>query len=194
MTAPRVVGIDPSLTSTGLADSHGRTDRVRTKATDGTVIADVDRLNRIASAVASFVDLYQPDDDTYDLADLVVIEGPAYSRALGSGHHTAAGLWWLTVDRILRVDSDALVLVVPPNLRAMYATGKGTSGKDAVLASAIERLGIRGPFGSGAITGNDVADAAWLAALGARMLGHPIDDVPKTHTRALDKLALPTTA
>ncbi|GMA22268.1 hypothetical protein GCM10025864_44320 [Luteimicrobium album] len=36
------------------------------------------------------------------------------------------------------------------------------------------------------ITGNDEADALILAAMGARHLGHPIDDVPATHLAAMN--------
>lgn len=180
--SPRVVGIDLSLQSTGLADSHGNTLRVRTKATGGTLTADIDRLNRIAQSVADFVDLRDETVGTYNMADLVVVEGPSLGSTSGQ-QHTRGGLWWMAVDRIMRVEGD--VIVVPPTTRAMYATGKGNAGKDEVLAAAIKR------YPTFDITGNDVGDAVILAAIGMRMLGHPIDDLPKTHLRALTKLALP---
>lgn len=182
--SPRVVGIDLSLTSTGLADSHGTTLRIKPKPPAGDDLAgQIDRLNRICSDVAGFIDL-RDDDGTYDLADLVVIEGPAYSRALGAGFHGNAGMWWAAA-RVAWAASEGAVLIVPPNLRAMYATGSGSAGKDEVLAAAVRR------YPTFDITGNDVGDAVILAAIGARMLGHPIDDLPKTHLRALTKLALP---
>lgn len=179
--SPRVVGIDLSLTSTGLADSHGTTLRLKTSPTSG---ADATwethrRLRHIAREVTSFVDGYG-----YDLADLVVIEGPSLGSSTGQAH-TRGGLWWLTIDYILRADGSASILVVPPTTRAMYATGKGNAGKDEVLAAAIKRYPTLN------ITGNDVGDAVILSAIGARMLGHPIDDLPKTHLRALTKLSLP---
>lgn len=181
---PRVVGVDLSLTSTGLADSHGVTLRVRTKAPAGDDLpGQIDRLNQICVDVAGFIDM-SDGDGSYDLADLVVIEGPAYSRGLGAGFHGNAGLWWSAV-RVAWAASEGAVLIVPPNLRAMYATGKAGAGKDEVLAAAVRR------YPTFNVTSNDTADAVILAAIGARMLGHPIDDLPKSHLRALDKLSLP---
>ena len=183
----RVVGVDLSLTSTGLADNRGRVDRVQTKSLPSTAaVGDVlDRIHRIVTAVETFARMSDGADGRYaaDLADLIVVEGPSYAST-GGQQHTRGGLWWVAVGTL---DSIGSVLVVPPSSRAMYATGKGTSGKDAVLAAAIRR------YQAVDITGNDVADATILAAIGARLLGHPIDDLPKTHLRALDKLRLPAT-
>lgn len=79
------------------------------------------------------------------------------------------------------------LLVVTPAQLKTYATGKGNASKDAVLAAAVKR------YPAWDITGNDVADAVVLMAIGSRLLGHPIEaSLPQTHLRALDKLALPT--
>lgn len=186
MSAPRVIGIDPSLTSTGLADSLGNSRRVQipnNRIAGNELLDDHNRIERIALAVTDFA--------TALPADLVVIEGPAFSRSNGHAH-TRAGLWWLIVDRLISGPGqdgrplDLPVMVVPPTCRAMYATGKGNAGKDQVLAAAIKR------YPSFEVTGNDVADAVILAAIGARLLGHPIEEsLPQTNMRALDKLALP---
>lgn len=40
-------------------------------------------------------------------------------------------------------------------------------------------------------TGNDEADALVLAAMAHRHLGHPIDELPKTHLAAMDKIRWP---
>ena len=188
--SPRVAGIDLSLASTGLADNRGRVDRVQTKSSgaDATVSDVLRRLHRIVAEVQAFATLGADLDGTKfpaDPADLVVIEGPAYGTRRQGGEHVRAGCWWLVADRL--TDWGLPILVVPPSVRAMYATGKGNASKDAVLAAAIKR------YPAWDITGNDVADAVVLAAIGARLLGHPIDDLPKTHLRALDKLRLPAT-
>lgn len=182
MSAPRVAGIDLSLTSTGLADSQGRVDTVTPKRRGDTLTDEVKRIRTIAEEVVHWA---SGNGDDIDEADLVVVEGPAFSRT--SGHaHTRGGLWWVTVCDLVALGFP--ILVVGPTQRAMYATGVGSASKDTVLAAAIRR------YPSHDITGNDVGDAVVLAAIGARMLGHPIDgDMPKTHLRALAKLALPTT-
>ncbi len=183
-----MVGVDLSLTSTGLADNRGRAQRVRTKACDG-VPATVRRLATISREVHSFATMTAGEDGVdgpryaADPADLVVIEGPSFASTSGQ-QHTRGGLWWSVVDALHWADLP--ILVIPPTTRAMYATGRGNAGKDEVLAAAIKR------YPKWDITGNDIADATILAAIGARLLGHPVDDVPKTHLRALAKVALPT--
>ena len=187
----RVVGIDLSLASTGLADNRGRVQRVQTKGHASDSIADVlRRFNHISLEVVTFATMGMSDPGTgsryavADPADLAVVEGPAYSRGAMGGQHSRAGLWWLVAERL---DICGIpILVVPPTTRAMYATGKGNSGKDAVLAAAIKR------YPAWDITGNDIADAAILASIGSRLLGHPVEDsLPQANLRALDKLTLP---
>ena len=187
--APRVVGADLSLTSTGLADSRGRTDRVRTKPSSD-VPATVRRLASISRNVHSFATMTAGEDGVdglryaADPADLVVVEGPSFAST-GGQQHTRGGLWWSVVDALHW--SDLPILVVPPTVLKTYATGKGNAGKDEVLAAVVKR------YPAWDVTGNDIADAVVLAAIGARLLGHPVDDLPKTHLRALAKVTLPTT-
>jgi crossover junction endodeoxyribonuclease RuvC len=115
-------------------------------------------------------------------ADLVVVEGPSYAST--SPHtHDRAGLWWLVVGRLLNCGHR--VAIAPPSSRAKYGTGKGNAGKDLVLASVVRR------YPDVEVTGNDEADALLLAAMGARRLGAPIDDLPKTHLAALSGVAWP---
>lgn len=185
---PRVVGLDLSLTSTGIAlpfqaddgtwtvDAH----RVRSKGKkDDTLYQRHTRLVGIASGIQKQI----PTD-----AVLAVIEQPAYSRT--TGHmHDRSGLWWLVVDMIR---SWGLPLAeVSPSSRVKYALGKGggkDTGKDNVLAAAINR------YPGMAITGNDVADAVLLAAMGLDHLGHPPAEVPKLHRAALDAVTWPEVA
>src|SRR5699024_11195412 len=75
------------------------------------------------------------------------------------------------------------MLFVSPNTLKKFATGKGNSGKPAMLAEAIKRLGFDGH------DDNEV-DALWLYALGRHVTGNPIVDLPQTHLAALDKLDL----
>ena len=184
---PRVVGVDLSLTSTGLADSQGRVERVQTKATDGDLRSDLRRQNTIINAALDFVCGVSGGGR----ASLVVIEGPAYGTRRQGGEHARAGCWWRLVDRLMPSIAGEgwlySVVVATPAQRAMYATGVGNASKDKVLAAAIRR------YPAWDITGNDVADAVVLAAIGARLLGHPVEEsLPQSHLRALAKLALPT--
>lgn len=111
-------------------------------------------------------------------ADLVVVEGPAYGSGTGSVHDRA-GLWWLVVGRLTGAGLN--VVEVPPSSLKRYATGKGNAGKDQVLAATIDRYRHHVQ-----VTGNDVADALILAAMGCHWTGQPIEDnLPKTHQAAV---------
>ena len=176
----KIVGLDLSLASTGIASvvpgavTPVLVDRVQTKPHGDDLAARRERLSVLRRNIAAWT----------RYAHLVVVEGLAYASR--SPHATErAGLWWLIVDDLLA--RDAPVAIVPPSTRAKYATGKGNSPKDAVLAAVIRR------YPDADITGNDEADALILAAMGARALGCPVDELPKTHLDAMAKVAWPNT-
>lgn len=182
-----VVGIDSSLTSTGLVrlrggylDGTASVHRVRSKAAGNAIAARVDRLDGIAGEIVRFVQS--------EPTDLVVIEGPAYGTAGKSGSmHDRSGLWWLVVYSLTR--SGFRVLEVPPSSRIKYATGVGggpNGSKDAVLTAVVRR------YPQFEIIGNDQADALLLAVMGRRLLGSPVElTLPQANLAALDKLSLP---
>jgi len=182
-----VVGVDLSMTSTGLAHavngSLTANRRVQSKGSKGdTLLSRHLRLQQISDNVLGWV---------ADLApSLVVVEAPSFGSQTGS-QHDRSGLWWLVVAALH--DAGFPVAQVPPNTRATYATGKGNAGKDAVLASVLRRYEQPGsPFYL--IDGNDVADATVLAAMGSRWAGVPIEDsLPQTHLRAMDGAEWPET-
>lgn len=195
----RIVGLDLSLTSTGIATVQawpGRLDaesgvpqprrpdvslrRVISKAPtrrrgDPPPALGVrsHRLRRVAGSIITAA----------TGADLVVVEGPSYDSS-GAGTWDRAGLWWLIVARLTGAGLN--VVEVPPASVKMYALGKGGGagiGKDEVLAAVIRRY-----LPVVEVPGNNEADALILAAMGARFTGHPIepDGLPQTHLRAMN--------
>lgn len=172
-----VVGLDLSLTSTGIAVIAdgvppwcGTIESVGTDNDSWTTRHH--RLVNISNRILAPI----PE------GALVVLEAPAYSRNTGKSHDRS-GLWWMMYD--LLASTTRTVLPVLPNTRAKYATGKGNAGKDAVLAAAVRR------YSDIDITGNDTADAVVLMAIGCRLIGQPIDDpMPALNLSALDKLNL----
>ena len=172
----RIVGLDLSLTATGVAIVSSRV-TVHTVTSKGSKDATLDqRAERLAGLVGDT--LYGARCGALGVkADLVVIEQPAFSRTTGH-HHDRSGLWWLVVDA-MRVNSFPVVEVTPSGLKK-YATGRGNAGKDEVLLAVARR------FPDVEVTNNNEADALVLAAMGARYLGRPIDDMPKSHLTALD--------
>lgn len=159
-----VAGVDPSLSSTGVAILDAGELRVlRIQSRPGerrTLVAQVGRLRdmtrriRVAVADASPV--------------LVVMEGPAYGVSENQAHYLA-GFWWRLASSLCAI---APVAVVQPGTLKKYATGSGRAEKDRVLLAA-----DRAFPGSG-IAGNDEADAAVLAAMGATYLGEPASRFP----------------
>lgn len=183
-----VIGIDLSLTSTGIARIETGAGRehhtVRRITSKGSKTATLNERQARLHNLRLDICLAAAD------ADLVVIEGPSFGQARQGGQHDRAGLWWLVVDWLLNSNENdgwgKAVVEVPPAARAKYATGKGNGAKDAVLAAVVRR------YPNIEVTGNDEADALVLAAMGARWLGYPLEaSLPKTHTAALDAVQWP---
>lgn len=169
---PRVLGIDLSLTCTGLAGPVW-TDTIKPPAKmRGTV-----RMMHIRSTLL---------DRYLNGLDLVAIEGPSYGSQAGqSGHHERAGLWWL-----VRCVLDARghdVAVIPPASVKKYATGRGNASKVDMVREVTKRF----PWFVG---GEDEADALVLAAMAADHLGQPMADMPAAHRKALDAVQWPDLA
>lgn len=167
-----VLGIDPSLTSTGLCGvdvtpegaQHVSCRTVTSKPPpEKTYRAASDRIDGIVTHIRVAA----------RGAHLVVIEGPSFASKFGQTH-TRDWLWGRIYDMCAR-ELDKPVLVVSPTQRMKYATGRGNAQKDAVLAAAIKR------WPDVDITGNDTADALILAAIGCRSLSLPIDEVPQSY-------------
>ena len=178
----RILGLDLSLTSTGVCsiliepmdhydDREVDTRSIKTAGKKDAPLAD--RAHRLLRII---------DQATLgDRPDLVVIEGPSFGQQRQSGQHDRAGLWWQTVIHF-EVGENVPVVEVPPALLKRYATGKGNAGKDEVLAAVVRR------YPDVPVTGNDEADALVLAAMGARHLGHPIEDLPQLNLTAMEKV------
>lgn len=118
-------------------------------------------------------------------ADLVVIEGLAFSSNTGKATERA-GLWWRVVEAL---DArDIPLAVMAPTGRAKYATGNGRAGKDEAMLATARR------FPEYAIDGNDTADALTLCAAGYDHLGTPLVQVPQRNRDALDAVRWPEAA
>lgn len=173
----RIVGIDPSLTGTGIAiitDGQVALHTLTSKGAAGDTLAQRRlRISRLRRAIEGVI---------YPGVDLLVIEAPAFSRT--AGHmHDRSGLWWMLVDTAL--SSYVPVAEVTPTTRARYATGKGNASKDAVLLAVARR------YPHIEVGNNNEADALVLGAMGARWLGQPIDHLPLAQAEAIAKVAWP---
>ncbi len=172
--APLVVGLDLSLTKTGVA--HARDGQIVTDTICGRGTGVV-RLRQIASEVREHC----------RTADLVVIEAPNYHMGKNAGYHERAGLHWMVLER-LRLDGRTWVEARTSVIRT-YATGKGAHpglGKGPMVEATTRRY-------PDVQTGGDdnQCDALWLAALGLdHLTGAHV--VPESHRRVLGSVEWPT--
>jgi crossover junction endodeoxyribonuclease RuvC len=112
-----------------------------------------------------------------DRPDLVVMETPALSRA-GGGAHERGWLWWEVYRHL--AEAGYPIGLMSTNQRALYATGKGNAGKDAVIDAVARR------FSAWQTGGNDnSADAVVLMAAGLDHFGQPVAAMPQAHRKAL---------
>lgn len=160
-----VIGLDLSLTSTGVARADGSSLRIRSKKTGP------ERLHEIVEGVAILC----------QNADLVVLEGYSY----GSKGRSVFQIGELggVVRMFLWGNSLSYVEVPPANLKR-FATGKGNAGKDEVLAAAIRRLDYQG-------SSNDEADALFLRQMALTHYDQSDVQFPQTHLEALTKVDWP---
>ncbi len=182
----RVLGIDTSLTGTGLARIDLATwppsnpprqpdEMVAFEMDVCRVAAPKPGKDRSKRAMARRVKaLIEQIEWCFreDKPDAAGIEGLAYS----AGNASAWVLAWVWGETIALCETyDVPLTVVATGARAKFATGKGTSSKDQVLAAAIKL------FPDADISDNNEADAAIVGAVVCQRLGVPI--LPVTYYR-----------
>lgn len=178
---PRVVGVDTSLSGTGLASSEGwcRVIGYVDKKRPITKLPQAERLIVMRSVLGAIC-------DAIGSPDLAVMEGAALSRA-GGGAHERGWLWWRVYEYL--TDAGIPIGQLSTNQRIHYATGKGT-GQKTVVVDAVARRWPEWQTG-----GNDNAvDAVVLMAAGRDWLGEPVGDVPALNRTAVGKALWPGVA
>lgn len=168
MTGPRVLGLDLSLTATGIAYPDGTTYTVKTRLADGDR-----RLLRIQAAVAEAID---PGTTLAVVEDL-----PTHAKAAG-----ITGMVHGAVRAVLLENDVPYVLVTPATLKA-YATGSGNADKTAMTLAAYKRSGLE-------FANDNEVDAWWLRLAGLDRLGVAPILMPAGQRARLDKATWPTLA
>lgn len=164
--SPRIIGIDPSMTATGLALADGKTATISTNVKDGDR-----RLAAIFDAVAG--ELLE--------VDLAVVEDLP-RNAMGAG---VTGLAHGVI-RLALLRDDVPYLRVPAATLKVFATGKGNATKPDMRVELLKRTGLD-------LRDDNQVDAAWLRFLGLELAGFGEIPLPMTHIRATAKLTLPET-
>ena len=168
VTTPLVIGLDLSLTCTGVAGA-GWSDIIHTKRRGD------DRLHYLATAIG----------DMIKRADLVVMEGPSFGHGAMAGHEELAGLRILVRQYCFR--HRIPYGVVPPSCLKLYAAGRGNATKGEVRSGVADRYGHH----TEGVGRYDQADAYTAMAMGLHHLGHPLAPAPDRAVAVLDKCAWP---
>lgn len=170
-----VMGVDSSLTGTGIAYPDGATAVVTTKPCGDTLTARHQRLDYIVGAVLSAA----------HHVDVAVIESPSLGQGRQGGTLDRNGLWWLIVHYL--TSNEVTVIDVPPATLKKYATGHGNATKPDMRMALFQRCGRD-------VRDDNEVDAFWLRALGLHLAGQPLVQLPQVNLSALAKLALPPLA
>lgn len=175
-----VAGVDPSLTSTGVAvvgDHPDDTPDLRTVRTSpGMGLSKLERMRYVVGEVYAMC----------RGADLVVVESLSFASH-GSATRDLAGLWWMLVDRLTvrdRLgDPGRPWAHVPPSTLKRWATGSGIATKDEVRAELARRwrLAVRD-------MNRDESDALGLASMGLHSGGALPWAPSETQVDALSKM------
>jgi crossover junction endodeoxyribonuclease RuvC len=142
----RVLGLDPSLTATGVALPDGSVSTIAVKLPKVGLrhVRETNRLVAIRDRVAALL----------DGVDLVVVEG--YSYGSGFQAHQLGELGGVL--RVLLAEAGVAWVEVAPTRVKKYATGKGNAGKaDMLLAAQVAGV---------ATNSHNEADAWLLRAVG----------------------------
>ncbi len=164
----RVLGLDLSLTATGVAYTDGSLDTVRPITKGDTRLLEI-----VGRAVDTPVEECEPE--------LVVIEDlphglrNAAAGSLGMVHGAV---------RCALIERQVPYLTVPPATLKTYACGKGNATKPDMRVALLQRTGDD-------VRDDNQVDAWWLRALALDLAGQPVLELPQTHRRALDKLTFP---
>lgn len=169
-----IVGIDLSLTSTGIAAFETDTREMFTTAVCSTghkkdpLSAHAARCRDMADRIIAEVDNCSPV--------MVVIESAYFNTgAADTSAHRRAGLWWAVITELI---TRYPVAEVAPSTLKKFVAGTGRASKEAMI------LAMAGRFGEGVLvkgSRDDTADAAGLAAMGGYAAG--IESMPRTAAR-----------
>lgn len=145
-----VMGIDPSLTGTGIV------------VLENNCLVFSDTLETKERGIARLLTLQQELEAKLleHKPDLVVIEGYAFARS--NQAHQLGELGGMI--RLLLTQKQVPWIEVPPTQAKKFATGKGNAPKDLILMHVYKRWGAE-------FSSSDEADAFVLAKIGQAVLG-----------------------
>jgi Holliday junction resolvasome RuvABC endonuclease subunit len=166
VTFPNVVGIDPSLSGTAFAHNGNGGGAVVMERPKVTGIWD-DRLLSYAEALQAILS---------DPPELVCIENYLTHAGPGAG---ASALLVHGALRLTLLQSGFQYAAVTPSTLKKYATGSGAATKGDLRMALFQRHQLD-------IKDDNKVDAFWLYSIAARLVGKPIEELPKANVSSLE--------
>jgi Holliday junction resolvasome RuvABC endonuclease subunit len=153
----QVVGLDLSMTATGICGADGETVTVKTKVPgDRRLVVIVEAVLAIAAA-----------------CDLAVIEDlPTHAKSAG-----ITGMVHGAVRAALLRAFIPYVLITPASVKK-FATGRGNAGKPEMAVALFKRAGLE-------LGDDNQVDAWWLRAMALEYYGQPAVPIPALNRGAL---------
>ncbi len=159
-----IIGIDPSLTSTGIVVLRGNKVELAVTTKNKPALGTIDRVRLIYERI---VDIQEnlSDGEKWQAPDLIVIEGFSYGSK-GRSVFDIAYLGWRIREELewLKEQDNIPWLEVPPSQLKKFATGQGNANKEIILQQVYKRWGVE-------FSDNNQADAYVLAQIGRAYLG-----------------------
>jgi crossover junction endodeoxyribonuclease RuvC len=178
---PVVVGVDLSLTATGMAWPDGT---LRTHGRQG--LTTIQPPESRAAALDSLArELRMMATGAGAVPDAIALEGLELHSKTSAGLSERCYLWWQFAN-LCRCAPAVPLVVIPPTSVKLYAVGKGQCTKAAVVDAVARRLPQFETAGN-----DNEADAGVLCAMVMDLLGHPLVTMPAAHRKALSKLVVP---
>ncbi len=164
----RIMGLDPSIHSTGMAFPDGSTHAVRPRPKDGDR-----RLAYLRDHVGVAVRTARPD--LVVMEDIQGLMRGAANKVIPMVHCAV---------RLPLIDANVPYVLINPSALKLFATGSGRATKEQMAKAAAELGG--GPYDT-----DDECDAAWLRWAGLRVYGQGPEELLRMPLRSLDKVAWP---
>ncbi len=158
-----IIGIDPSLTATGIVVLRDGEVELAEKTKDRPELGTIKRVTDIRFHIGSIIDNLETKeewDNKWQAPDLIVIEGFSYGSK-GRGIFDIAYLGWRIREQLeqLKEQDNVPWIEVPPTQLKKFATGKGNANKEIILQQVYKRWGYE-------TDDNNIADAYVLAQIG----------------------------